>query len=62
MAQKTAGRGFFRGAMDAIIEARSRQVNRYVNGALLMLDDETLKANGYSRAELRKNGTSGYLF
>jgi hypothetical protein len=51
-------RGFFRGALDALIEARAKQANRYVNGALLMLDDETLKANGYSRAELMRKGAS----
>ncbi len=52
------GRGFFRNALDTLVEARSRQASRYVNGALLMLDDETLKANGYSRAELQKNASS----
>jgi hypothetical protein len=62
MARNHAGRGFFRGAMDAIIEARSRQVSRYVNGALLMLDDETLAKSGYTREELAKRGGSGYLF
>ncbi len=52
------GRGFFRGALDALIEARARQANRYVNGALLSLDDKTLAANGYSRAELVRKGAS----
>lgn len=56
MATTTNGRGFFRNAIDALVEARSRQAARYVNGALLMLDDETLKASGYSREELRRNG------
>lgn len=51
-------RGFFRNAVDALIAARQRQVTRYVNGALLMLDDETLKAHGYTREELRRKGTS----
>lgn len=50
----TRNRGFFRNAVDALIEARSRQASRYVNGALLMLDDETLKAHGYTREALRK--------
>jgi hypothetical protein len=54
-------RGFFRNALDRMVEARMRQANHYVNGALLMLDDETLKANGYSRAELKKR-SSGYYF
>ncbi|WP_157015815.1 hypothetical protein [Mesorhizobium xinjiangense] len=51
-------RGIFRIALDTLVEARSRQASRYVNGALLMLDDETLKASGYSRAELQKNASS----
>lgn len=53
-----AGRGFFRGALDALMEARARQANRYVNGALLMLDDKTLEANGYKRADLIRRGAS----
>ncbi|WP_274424397.1 hypothetical protein [Chelativorans sp. YIM 93263] len=54
----SAKRGFFRNAMDALMDARQRQVRRYVNGALLMLDDETLRAHGYTREELRRNGAS----
>lgn len=50
----TRNNGFFRNALNVIMEARQRQASSYVNGALLMLDDETLKAHGYSRAELRK--------
>jgi hypothetical protein len=52
MANKT-GRGFFRTAFDAMIAAREKQVQRYVNGALMALDDETLKAHGYTRDQLR---------
>jgi hypothetical protein len=55
-------RGFFRNAVDALVAAREKQANRYVNGALLMLDDETLKAHGYSREELKRRGSVGYLF
>lgn len=62
MAHHKARRGFFRGAVNALVEARSRQVNRYVNGALLMLDDETLKANGFSREELKRQGSAPYFF
>ncbi len=62
MARNSNGRGFFRGAMDAIVDARMRQANRYVTGALLLLDDETLKANGYDRAELQKRAHIGYMF
>lgn len=59
---KNAGRGFFRGALDALIEARARQASRYVNNTLLMLDDKTLEANGYNRAELQRTGSvSGYI-
>ncbi|MDN2567538.1 hypothetical protein N1F89_15045 [Aquibium sp. A9E412] len=56
------GRGFFRGAVDTLVAARQRQVSRYVNGALLMLDDETLKAHGYNRDELKKRGAVHYMF
>ena len=38
--------------MKALIAARTRQAAAYVNGALLMLDDETLRRNGYDRSEL----------
>lgn len=57
-----AKRGFFRNAMDAMISARSKQAQRYVNNALLMLDDESLRASGYTRAELQKRGSSPYIF
>ncbi|HWK64305.1 MAG TPA: hypothetical protein VNS34_05155 [Rhizobiaceae bacterium] len=53
--------GFVRNAVSAFIKARERQAERYVNGALLMLDDETLRASGYSRAELRKRPNSAYV-
>jgi hypothetical protein len=33
--------------------ARAAQAERYVNDVLLMLDDETLKAKGYTRAALK---------
>jgi hypothetical protein len=51
-------RGYLRSAVDALIAARQRQVSRYVNGALLMLDDETLKSYGYNRDELRRKGAA----
>lgn len=54
-------RNFFRNAMDAMIEARAKQATRYVNGALLMLDDQTLAAHGYKREELRRNAAVSYL-
>ncbi|MCO6392262.1 hypothetical protein GTW25_14610 [Aliihoeflea aestuarii] len=58
----SAKRGFFSNAMSAIVEARTRQADRYVNGALLMLDDETLRANGYKREDLAKRATTSYLY
>ncbi|PDQ19388.1 hypothetical protein CN311_19810 [Mesorhizobium sanjuanii] len=56
-----ARRGFFRNAMNALIEARQREANRYVSGVLLYLDDETLKAHGYDREDLRKAANSPYV-
>ena len=50
--------GFFRNALNALVEARQAEAERYVNGVLLSLDDETLKSHGYSRAELVRRGTS----
>ncbi len=62
MAHGSTRRGFFRGALDSIVAARSAQAARYVDGALLMLDDETLAAHGYNREQLRKRGASYYPF
>lgn len=44
----------FRNAFEGLMAARERQAASYVNGALLMLDDETLLRNGYDRAELQR--------
>ena len=49
-------------AYDAMVKARTRQAKAYVHGALLMLDDETLKAHGYSRKELETRHTAFYPF
>ena len=57
-----AGRAFFRNAYDSLVAARMKQAQSYVNGSLLMLDDETLKAHGYSRAELLRRGSVRYPF
>ena len=43
---------FFRNVLDSMVEARARQASRYVNGALMMLDDEALKARGFKRSDL----------
>lgn len=45
-----------------LVEARQRQANRHVNGYLLSLDDETLKAYGYDRKKLAKAGSAIYAF
>lgn len=50
----TRNRGFFRNALDTIVEARQRQANQYVAGALDMLDDATLKAYGHSRESIKR--------
>ena len=50
--------GFVRSVLNALVEARQREAERYVNGVLLSLDDETMKSHGYSRAELSRRGAS----
>ncbi|PCJ95061.1 MAG: hypothetical protein COA52_04350 [Hyphomicrobiales bacterium] len=52
----------FRRAMARMVSAREKQVNRYVNGYLLSMDDTTLANNGFDRKELEKNGTAIYPF
>lgn len=60
MTSKTS-RGFFRSAFNAIVNARQVQAERYVAGVLLSLDDETLRAGGFDRAELRKRARTSFL-
>ena len=55
-------KSFMSSAYDAMVNARTRQASAYVNGALLMLDDETLKAHGYSRKELEAKNSAFYPF
>ena len=50
--------GILRNILNAFVEARQREAERYVSGVLLSLDDETLKRHGYNRAELSKRATS----
>ncbi len=57
-----SARNIFRSAFDSMVEARQRQVSRYVNGVLLSFDDETLKAHGYTREELRRRGAINTVF
>ncbi|MEZ5840730.1 MAG: hypothetical protein R3D02_10020 [Hyphomicrobiales bacterium] len=54
--------GFFKRALDRLIEARERRARLYVNAHLLMLDDETLAAAGFDRKTLEAEGASPYLF
>jgi hypothetical protein len=54
----TGNKSMFRSAFDAMVDARQRQAKSYVNGALLMLDDETLKARGLDRKTLTQGRTS----
>jgi hypothetical protein len=61
MSTISARRGFFRSAMNALIEARQREASRYVSGVLLGFDDNTLKAHGYDREELKKTARSPYV-
>jgi len=51
-----------RNTFDRMIAAREKQARRFVNGALLNLDDETLKRAGYTREELKKQGSYNYPF
>ncbi|EFO31024.1 conserved hypothetical protein [Roseibium sp. TrichSKD4] len=51
-----------RRAFDRMIEARSIQARRYVNGYLLSLDDATLAAHGYDRKELERQGANISVF
>jgi hypothetical protein len=46
----------FREAFDRMVAAREKQVRRYVNGHLLRLDDDALKAIGRTREELLREG------
>lgn len=55
-------RNFFHRALDRVIDARQRQVRRYVNNALLQLDDETLKGLGRTREEIKREGSSAYCY
>lgn len=51
-----------RRAFKRIMDARAKQARRYVNGYLLSLDDDTLAAYGFDRAELEREGSSSIVF
>ena len=53
-------KNIFRTAFDRVVEARERQVRRYVNGAMLSFDDETLKALGRRREDIVREGASSF--
>ncbi len=53
---------FFRNAFNRFVAARELQASRYVNGALMNLDDETLKSLGTNREELRRKGVRASAF
>ena len=59
MATNSRGNGFFANAIGAMMAARERQASRYAASVLLKLDDATLRAQGYDRADLRKRA-AGY--
>jgi hypothetical protein len=56
----TTRSGFFRNALDRLVAARQRQADRYVSGALLAFDDETLKAYGYTREDLARRAAQPF--
>lgn len=43
-----------------VVVARQRQAQRYVNGALLALDDESLERAGYDRKALERQESALY--
>jgi hypothetical protein len=43
-----------------IVESRQRHAQRYVNGALLALDDEALARAGYDRKTLERQESALY--
>jgi hypothetical protein len=47
-------KSFFRTALNNLVEARQRRADLYATGALLSLDDASLKAMGLTRDELRR--------
>ncbi len=47
-----------RTTFDRMIAAREKQARRYVAGALIGMDDETLRRAGIDRNELRARGAN----
>ena len=48
--------GLFMRMIQALVESREREAQRYVNAYLRSLDDKTLAELGYDRAEIGKSG------
>lgn len=55
-------RNIFRTAFDRVVEARERQVRRYLNSTLLSLDDDQLKALGRRREDVVREGVTASPF
>ncbi|EDQ32380.1 hypothetical protein HPDFL43_12963 [Hoeflea phototrophica DFL-43] len=53
---------FFQNALDRLVSARERQARRYINGAMLSMDDAQLKELGRTREELKREGAQTYIF
>lgn len=58
MSEKTGFRGF----MNNVVTARQRQADRFVNGVLLGMDEQTLRSAGYDRNELRRKASTTLPF
>lgn len=58
----TMAKAFFRNAFNRVVEARERQIGRYIQGAMLNLDDRSLNALGTTRDEVRAKAKSSYVF
>ena len=59
---QTARRKMTMSFFDRMIAAREKQARRYVNGALLNLDDETLNRAGLDRKTIAAQGAANYPF
>jgi hypothetical protein len=53
---------FFQNAFDRLVSARERQVRRYVNGALLAMDDASSRNSAAPAKNFKREGAQAYLF
>ncbi len=51
-----------RNSFNRVVEARQRQAQRYVNGVLLAMDDQSLEKAGYDRKVLERQESALYPF